>query len=83
VYVPATIDRGFTRGVYIDSVIVGGPAALAGVRRGDIITRVGETALGEESFAERLLAYAPGEVMRVTVDRGGEEVIIDVQLGKR
>ncbi len=83
VHVPAGIDRGFSRGTYIDTVVVNGPAAIAGVRRGDIITHVGGMALGDESFAERLLSYAPEETVRLTIDRGGEEVMIDVQLGRR
>lgn len=57
-------------GVYIDSVVEGGPAAMAGLQKGDIITGFGDTTI--TSYADligQLEYYAAGEIVDITFYR--------------
>jgi S1-C subfamily serine protease len=85
-------------GAYVTTVVPGGPADKAGVKAGnqpssirnlfaggDLITAVDGKQIKE--FSE-LLSYMalhkePGDVIRLTVQRGTQEVTLDVTLGKR
>ena len=62
----------------------GGPAADAGMRPRDIITRIGdrEVTMVEQVY-EALRGRKPGDRVRVVVQRGGEERELDVELGQR
>lgn len=78
-----SLSRGFTRGAYVDAVPVGSPAAAAGLKRADIITRFGDVALnGHLTLAEILADYQPGQTVEIILDRAGEEMQIEVQLGQ-
>lgn len=55
-------------GLYIYSMSENCGAAIAGIRPGDLITKVGDAVLSEEQTLEQVLAdYAPGDVAEVTV----------------
>jgi S1-C subfamily serine protease len=62
-------------GAKIESVVSGGPAAKAGLRAGDIVTRFGDTRLTGENPGERLVELAralePGDTVRVEYTREG------------
>lgn len=62
-------------GARIESVVSGGPAARAGLRAGDIVTRFGDTRLTGENPGERLVELAralePGDTVRVEYTREG------------
>ena len=61
-----------------------GPAAQAGMRPGDVIVKVGETAT--RNVSELLTAVAslkPGEAAKFDVRRGDSEVMLDVTPGIR
>jgi serine protease DegQ len=75
-------DLGSDTGVLVDEVVQGGPAARAGVARGDVIVRLGDRQLEtiEDLFAE-LREHKPGEKVTLTVIRDGEERRIEVTLG--
>ena len=62
----------------------GGPAADAGIRPRDIITRIGdrEVTMVEQVY-EALRGRKPGDRVRVVVRRGGEERELDLELGQR
>lgn len=69
------------RGVIIASVAQGGPAARAGIRRGDIITAVQGAAVEDEvSFLKAVRAHRPGDTVTVTVVRGNRQYEVDVTL---
>lgn len=61
-------------GARIESVTPDGPAAQAGLRAGDIITKFGETNLAGEGAGQRLVELAqqlePGDTVRVEYRRG-------------
>ncbi|MET7621665.1 trypsin-like peptidase domain-containing protein [Streptomyces sp. NPDC005408] len=70
-------------GVAVVSVAKGGAADKAGIRPGDIITKVGSTeTLTVTSLAEALAVEKPGGVVAVTYVRDGESVRVEVTLGE-
>ena len=70
-------------GAYVTQVASGGPAAQAGIQRGDIILRVGEYTMDEEhSYLNSLFNYQPGDQVEIVVLREGEELSVSVTLGE-
>jgi S1-C subfamily serine protease len=71
-------------GVAIVEVDTEGPAQKAGLRRGDVILTVGsqqvETA---EEARNAILDHDPGDSVSVRVQRGSDELSIQVELGNR
>ncbi|QGV78727.1 S1C family serine protease [Streptomyces ficellus] len=64
------------------SVTPGGPAAKAGVRPGDVITRVdGQRVHSGEELIVKIRAHRPGDRLRLTLERGGKEQTRTLTLG--
>ena len=73
-----------TTGVVVLSVSQGGPADDAGIRPGDIITRIGEEDLAApEDLLSALRQRDPDEIVSVETRRGGETQSVDVRLADR
>jgi 2-alkenal reductase len=71
-------------GQQLEAVVAGGPAAQAGVREGDIITRVNATALdGEHPLDAVLSQFAPGDTVALEIWRGDQTLTVQVTLGTR
>ncbi len=71
-------------GAVVDRLEANGPAADAGLRRGDIVTAAGsEEVRSSGDLLSALRDYRPGETVELTVSRDGEEVRLDVRLGER
>jgi putative serine protease PepD len=71
-------------GAKIASVPSSGPAAKAGLRAGDVITKIGDTAVGDvEAMGTAVDAHRPGEQVEVTYTRGGDTRTAKVTLGTR
>ncbi len=63
------------RGVYVDEVVEGGPAALAGIKKGDVILRIDNNAInGKSELMEVIGQKNPGDKVKVLVHRGDQEV---------
>ncbi|NGO73326.1 trypsin-like peptidase domain-containing protein [Streptomyces boncukensis] len=64
------------------AVARGGPADRAGLREGDVVTAAGGAAVrsGEELIV-RIRSHHPGDTLRLTVRRDGEERTVRVTLG--
>ena len=77
----AAITRGRGYGELVDAVVVGSPAASAGLEKGDIILMVGDKNLDGPYLDELLLEYHPGDTVPIVIDRGGTEQTIEVVLG--
>lgn len=85
-----TVDDGMAetfgydgQGVLIDDVLADGPAAGAGIERGDIIIAVDDRDVVTDTQLRHLIArYAPGSTVDITVFRDGEEHHIEVTLDK-
>ena len=74
-----------TLGIYVASVVAGGPSADAGVQSGDVIVAINDT---EVSHFEELISYlfnntTPGDTVTLQVLRGGRDVALDVTVEAR
>jgi 2-alkenal reductase len=68
-------------GIYVTDLAPGSPAATSGLQVDDIITAIdGEEITLEQSLADILFDYAPGDTVSLTVVRNGSEVSIDLTL---
>ncbi|MEU2241483.1 trypsin-like peptidase domain-containing protein [Streptomyces sp. NPDC018338] len=64
------------------SVTPGGPAASAGLRPGDVITKVdGQRVHNGEELIVKIRAHRPGDKLRLTLTRGGKELTKTLTLG--
>ena len=69
-------------GVVIDSVTESGPAEKAGLKKGDVVTKIDETKLeAENGIRDAIAAKKPGDAVKLFVKRGEEELEIRVFLG--
>ncbi len=66
-------------GARVETVTAGSPAALAGLRTGDIIVALGEAAIAGVDDLQRVLAGGRiGEVVQMTVLRGNQRLLLTV-----
>ncbi|MEU2115641.1 trypsin-like peptidase domain-containing protein [Streptomyces sp. NPDC016459] len=64
------------------SVTPGGPAAKAGLRPGDVITKVdGQRVHNGEELIVKIRAHRPGDRLELTLTRGGKELTKTLTLG--
>ncbi len=71
-------------GALIDQVMPGSPAADAGLRPGDVITKVNDQVLDEEHpLLTVMLRYRPGDKVRLTIIRDGREQNVEITLGRQ
>jgi S1-C subfamily serine protease len=71
-------------GALVEQVVPGSAAADAGVRKGDIITGLGDAKV--ESYGDLLGAlrdYQPGDTVTLTLYRNGDETNLQVTLGAK
>jgi hypothetical protein len=73
-----------TAGVKFADVREGSPAAKAGLKAGDILVEfAGKEIKNLYDFTFALRTHKPGEVVKVTVLRGGQRLTVDVKLEQR
>jgi len=71
------------KGYAISGVTKDSPASKGGLQGGDLIVRIGESAItGLEDFDSALRKHKGGETVKVVVVRSGAEVTLDVTLGQ-
>ncbi len=71
-------------GVLVKSVIEGSPAAKAGVQAGDILLAIGDTELKTlRDMSEALKAHSAGDVVKLRLKRGDDEIVLDATLVSR
>lgn len=66
-------------GLLVRGVDPSGPAAAAGVQRGDLIVAVGPDDVGSPDDLVAALDRLDGEVVGLTVVRGSEEISVEVR----
>ena len=70
-------------GVRVDGVSENRPAMKAGIKQGDIITRLGEVKVaGMQSYMEALGKLSAGDKTQVTIIRDGKEMVLPVEMMK-
>ena len=86
--VRAEYDLSVKNGAYVggaksgSSVVSDGPADKAGIKDGDIITKVNEKIVGEQGGLGSLVAeFLPGETIELTIMRDGKEKVVKLTLG--
>jgi 2-alkenal reductase len=71
-------------GVYLSQLDPSGPAAKAGLQRGDIIYKIGGTTLDDtHPYMNTVFDYTPGQTVPLGVRRGSQNLQIQVTLGER
>ena len=75
-------EAGVSEGLYLAGVVPGGPAASAGLRAGDVITKLdGQPATDTNQLAAITLTRRPGDSVSVTYQRAGQSATASVVLG--
>jgi S1-C subfamily serine protease len=70
--------------VYLSQLDPSGPAAKAGLQRGDIIYKIGGTTLDDtHPYMNTVFDYTPGQTVPLGVRRGSQNLQIQVTLGER
>jgi WD40 repeat protein len=66
-------------GVFVDVVMAGLPADLAGLQKGDLLMAFGATALDStKTFTDLIKATAPGRTSSLTLLRGGQVKVVQL-----
>src|SRR3990167_2951509 len=79
-----TFDVKANHGVIITGVLQNGPAALAGIRPGDVILSVANQPVTDVTQLLSMVAsLKPGTVSRFTIERKNQKVELDVTPGVR
>ncbi|MEQ8232041.1 MAG: trypsin-like peptidase domain-containing protein [Gammaproteobacteria bacterium] len=75
---------GVPGGIVVLDVLAAGPAARAGVRRGDVITHFDGRAVGDSRDAvERIAAFVPGSRVELTLLRDGNRLAATAVVSRR
>ncbi|ABS60857.1 Do family serine endopeptidase [Fervidobacterium nodosum] len=70
------------KGVYVAQVEKGSPAEKAGIKEGDVITKLnGSYVELAEELTSLVRNYTPGTKVKVTLNRAGKEITVEVTLG--
>jgi 2-alkenal reductase len=70
-------------GTYISNVLPGSPAAVSGIKEGDIITHIGDVALDQDhTYINILFTHEPGEEVSINLVRGEQLLTVKLVLGE-
>lgn len=73
---------GVPQGLFVAGVAAGGPAATAGLRQGDVITKVnGQATTSNIQLQELSLTKKAGDKVQIGYSRDGKESTATVTLG--
>lgn len=79
-----TFNLPIREGVLITGVLHNGPAALAGIRPGDVVTQVATAPVNNTSqLLNTVAALPPGKTAAIKVQRGNEAMSLSVVVAKR
>jgi serine protease Do len=74
-------QRGWPEGAYISKVTPGGPAEKAGIRTGDVLTKINGIAIKNSlELTHQLLKYKPGDTVTVTIYRDNKAIDVSLVL---
>jgi len=79
----ASLGLSAPAGIVVSSVVAGSPAQGAGIRVGDIITKVNDQQIDQEHPLQSLMLRSrPGDKAKLTLIRDGQTQTIDLTLGR-
>jgi hypothetical protein len=71
-------------GVKASDVAADSPAAKAGVKKGDVIIKLGDQAVGSlKDYSDALKTFKPGDTTTIVYKRGEEEITSEITLQER
>jgi len=71
-------------GVLVAVVLQGGPAAISGIRPGDILTAInGEAVHGPRQAISQIAKFRPDTIIRISLVRGWEQLEVESKVGQR
>lgn len=75
---------GLSKGVYVNDITDGGAAEAAGIKQGDVITRIGDVEVNNvPALQEQVGRFRPGDKIMVTLKRNSEEKTLALLLKNR
>jgi putative serine protease PepD len=75
-------QAGVPEGLFVAGVVAGGPAAAAGLRAGDVITKIeGKNATSNLQLQELTLTKKPGDTVALDYSRAGKSAAATIKLG--
>ncbi len=78
------LELSISEGVYVDSLVANGSAAVAGIKSQDVITRVDGTAVKSVPELQELVGrHRPGDIVTLMLVRDGKEKEVKVTLKTR
>ena len=73
-----------TQGVIISQILPGSPAAQAGLKLNDVITKINDQQIdGTHPISSVLLHTRPGDRVKLTIIRDGKQQTVDLTLGRQ
>jgi putative serine protease PepD len=76
-----TNDAQLTEGARIEEVVAGSTADDAGLRQGDVVTKVNDNRItGSDSLVATIRSYRPGDTVTITYVRDGDERTAELAL---
>jgi serine protease Do len=80
----ARLQTRVKQGIVVQQVQRGMPASRAGIQRGDVIYRInGKDVNNVRGFSKLARTFKPGQVLRVMLDRHGDQVFTLIKLPKQ
>jgi 2-alkenal reductase len=73
-----------TQGIIVTQILTGSPASQAGLKAGDVITKINDASIdGTHPISSILLHTRPGDKVKLTIIRDGKQQTVDLTLGRQ
>jgi S1-C subfamily serine protease len=81
---PESAPNPSVSGVIVQEVVAGSPAQTAGLKSGDVIVQLDNVRLdANHKLSDLVAGHQPGDQVKLTILRGGQNQVIAVTLGER
>jgi S1-C subfamily serine protease len=79
-----SFQLGTQQGAIVNGVLAGGPAEKAGAKPGDVLLAIGgRPVIDPQGVLNAVTALAPGTATKVKLKRKGQDLELDVTIGRR
>jgi serine protease Do len=74
-------QKGWPTGAYIAKVTAGGPAEKAGIKTGDVLTKINDKEIKSSlALTHELFMYKPGDTVKITIFRDNKTIDVSMAL---